>query len=367
MKVIISGGGTGGHVFPAIAIADELKKRTPEIQIHFVGAEGKIEMQKVPQAGYTITGLPIIGFSRTFSISYFKLPLYILSSLYKSYSLLKSFKPDVVVGVGGYASGPVLRVAAWLNIPVLIQEQNSYPGITNKMLSKSASTICVAFEGLENYFEASKIVNTGNPVRAGLLRQQDKALSRMHFGLDKSKFTICVMGGSLGAEAINKAMLKSLTKIIAEKEIQWIWQCGTRYYQDTKWHIEQEENPICLLPFIDRMDMAYSASDLVICRAGALTLAELCISQSPCILIPSPNVAEDHQRKNAEALENQKAAIMLLEEKLEESFWSTVQALKSDANLRNEMKIQLKRLAKPDAAASIASEIFKLITHGRKE
>lgn len=366
MKVIISGGGTGGHVFPAIAIADELRKRAPEIQIHFVGAEGKIEMQKVPDAGYTITGLPIIGFSRRFSLSHFKLPLYILASLYKSYSILKSFKPDVVVGVGGYASGPVLRVAGWLKIPVLLQEQNSYPGITNKLLSKTASTICVAFDGLDRYFEASKIVKTGNPVRAGLLSQQDKALSRKHFGLDESKFTICVMGGSLGARAINDVMLKSLDQIKAEKEIQWIWQCGSRYYQEIKAHIEKEIRPICILPFIDRMDMAYSASDLVICRAGALTLAELCVSQSPSILIPSPNVAEDHQRKNAEALVFQKAAIMLLEDQLKDSFWSTVQALKLDANLRTEMQVQLKRLAKPDAAASIASEIFKLSGNDRK-
>lgn len=366
MRVIISGGGTGGHVFPAIAIADELMQRSAGMQIHFVGAIGKIEMQKVPQAGYLISGLPIIGFSRSISISHIKLPFLLLFSLYKSYRILKSFKPDVVVGVGGYASGPVLRVASWLNIPILIQEQNSYPGITNKILSKVASKICVAFDGLEQYFEKSKIVKTGNPVRSELMQKLDKTSSRLHFGLDENKFTICVMGGSLGARAINEALVKSLANIRSEKEIQWIWQCGSTYYQEMQKIVQKGDRQIRLLAFINRMDQAYSAADLIVCRAGALTLAELCTCQCPAILIPSPNVAEDHQRKNAEAMVSQQAAIMLSESQLSDLFWPTIIDLKTNKALQEQMKMQLKQIAKPEAAVTIATEIIKLIGHDSK-
>ncbi len=360
MNVLISGGGTGGHVFPAIAIADAIRSIKPETEILFVGALGKLEMQKVPDAGYRIIGLPIRGLQRRLSLQNIKLIYSLCKSLWMSASIIKSFKPDVVVGVGGYASGPVLKLASWKKKPIVIQEQNSFPGVTNRLMAMSAEKICVAFDGLEKYFDKSKIVITGNPVRKDLIQIADPSIARIHFGLDPNKKTIGIFGGSLGARSINEAMLHIADKM-QDQNIQWLWQTGSLYYQELTQHASAKLNNVKMLPFIDRMDFAYAASDIVVSRAGALTLAELCVQAKPSILIPSPNVAEDHQRKNAEAMLSKHAAKMILDHEAKEKLWNELYELLQDESLRSKMKLELKKLARPDAAKDIATEIINLV------
>ncbi|MBK9109006.1 MAG: undecaprenyldiphospho-muramoylpentapeptide beta-N-acetylglucosaminyltransferase [Saprospiraceae bacterium] len=362
MKVLISGGGTGGHVFPAIAIANALKSKIPDIDILFVGANGKMEMYKVPQAGYRIVGLPIRGLKRTLSLDHIRWSFLLLFSMMKAAWTVFKFKPDVAVGVGGYASGPVLRMASWIGIPILIQEQNSYPGITNKLLAKSALKICVAFEGLEKYFPEKKIMITGNPVRQDLLISQDPSEAKRFFQLDPQKTTICVFGGSLGARAINESLISMMDKLSQQNNWQWLWQYGSGYESELKEILKKCPNHVKFFPFIERMDLAYAAADIVISRAGALTLAELMVTGKASVLIPSPNVAEDHQRKNAQYLVDQSAAYMILEQDVKQELWPTLERLLSNEALLNEMKIRINELAKPMAAKSIADEIIKIGT-----
>jgi len=362
MKLLISGGGTGGHVFPAIAIADAVKNLNPEAEILFVGALGKLEMTKVPEAGYKIIGLPIRGLQRKWSLENLKLVYRLIKSLWMSFKIINKFKPDVVLGVGGYASGPVLRIASWLGFNTMIQEQNSYPGITNKILSKASSKIFVAFSGMDKYFNESKIVLTGNPVRQDLTLIKNKLDGLRYFNLEPNKITIGVLGGSLGAGAINQTMLNCYDAILERSDIQWIWQAGAIYQKKISEHPISNCNAVKVLPFIDRMDLFYAACDLIVSRAGALTLAELSLTGKPCILIPSPNVAEDHQRKNAEAFVENEAAIMIEEVDLNEAVWKNIMDLVENESKRMHMSEQLKKLSKPDAANEIARYIINAKT-----
>lgn len=314
MKVIISGGGTGGHVFPAIAIADAIKKQKPEAEILFVGAQGKIEMEKVPKAGYPIEGLWISGFQRRLTTKNLLFPFKLIGSLAKAWKIVSDFKPDVVVGVGGYASGPTLEVATRMGIPALVQEQNSFPGITNRLLAKKVNKICVAYDGMERYFPKEKIVETGNPVRQELFENlaSKKAEAYRHFGLDENKKTIFVFGGSLGARTINQAMeANALYLADNETNVQVLWQAGKLYIDEMSESDTAKLPNIQIRAFIDRMDLAYAMADVVIGRAGALTISELCFVGKPAILVPSPNVSEDHQTKNAMALVEKEAAILV--------------------------------------------------------
>ncbi|MGY6562216.1 MAG: undecaprenyldiphospho-muramoylpentapeptide beta-N-acetylglucosaminyltransferase [Luteibaculaceae bacterium] len=311
-KVIISGGGTGGHVFPAIAIANAIKEMHPRAEILFVGAKGKMEMEKVPQAGYNIEGLWISGLQRSLTPKNLLFPLKVLVSLFKANSIISRFKPDVVIGVGGYASGPILRMAAARNIPTLIHEANSFPGIANKLLAHKVNTICVAFSGMEKFFPKEKLVVTGNPVRkevANIENKREKALD--FFGLRSSKKTILVVGGSLGARTINQSIEAGL-KQFKDNDIQLIWQTGKLYEEQARLSlIDLGHQGAVSTAFINKMDLAYAAADVVISRAGAMAIAELCLVKKPAILVPSPNVAEDHQTKNAMSLVNENAALMI--------------------------------------------------------
>ena len=311
-RVIISGGGTGGHIFPAISIANALRKIDPGIEILFVGAEGRMEMEKIPAAGYKIIGLPVTGIQRRFTLKNIKVLMKLLKSLNMAKKVIKEFKPDVVVGVGGYASGPVLRKAGKMGIPTLIQEQNSYAGLTNRLLAKRASRICVAYDGMEKYFPAEKIIKTGNPVRQNfdnLKNLQYEALA--FFNLKKSFPVILVLGGSLGAGSINKGLSENIN-LLRDSDCQWLWQTGKHYYENIKALVSLSfsEN-ISVHSFINRMDYAYAAADIIVSRAGAGTISELCLVGKPVILVPSPNVAEDHQTKNAKALSEKEAAVLI--------------------------------------------------------
>ncbi|NMH25028.1 undecaprenyldiphospho-muramoylpentapeptide beta-N-acetylglucosaminyltransferase [Flavobacterium solisilvae] len=359
LKFIVSGGGTGGHIYPAIAIANELKSRFPDAEFLFVGAKDKMEMQKVPQAGYKIEGLWIAGLQRKLTVQNMMFPFKLISSLWKSRQIINKFKPDVVIGTGGFASGPLLQVANSRNIPTVVQEQNSYPGITNKLLSKKANKICVAYENLERFFPKEKIVLTGNPVREDLLNidaKRNEAIT--HFNLDANKKTLLVLGGSLGARRINQLIEKEIYNIVS-KDIQVIWQCGKFYINEYK-HFSDGKN-VQVLDFIDRMDLVYAAADFVISRAGASSVSELCLVGKPTIFIPSPNVAEDHQTKNAKAIVDKNGAILLKENELEEKFETTFSNLISDESLQKELSQNIKSLAKPNATKDIVEEIIKLI------
>ena len=359
LKFILSGGGTGGHIYPAIAIANELKLRFPDAEFLFVGAKDKMEMQKVPQAGYKIKGLWIAGLQRKFTLQNLMFPLKLTSSLWSSRKIIKAFKPNVVIGTGGFASGPLLQMANMLKIPTLIQEQNSYPGITNKLLSKKANTICVAYENLERFFPKDKIVLTGNPVRQDLLEIDSKRNEALkHFNLDPNKKTLLVLGGSLGARRLNQLIEKEIYNLVS-KDIQIIWQCGKLYYQDYK-HFSDEEQ-IQVLAFIDKMDLVYAAADFIISRAGASSVSELCLVGKPVIFIPSPNVAEDHQTKNARAIVDKKGAILIKESELNSNFEPIFSNLISNENLQKELSENIKKLAKPNATKDIVEEIVKLI------
>ena len=358
LKFILSGGGTGGHIYPAIAIANELKKRFPEAEFLFVGAKDKMEMQKVPQAGYAIKGLWIAGLQRKLTLQNALFPIKLLSSLWESRKILKSFKPDVVIGTGGFASGPLLNVANSLNIPTLIQEQNSYPGITNKLLSKKAAKICVAYENLERFFPKEKMILTGNPVRQDLIDVSSKREEAItFFKLDPKKKTLLVLGGSLGARRINQLIEKELQGLLSQK-VQIIWQCGKLYLED---YSKYNSSQIQVVAFIERMDLVYAAADVVISRAGASSVSELCIVGKPVIFIPSPNVAEDHQTKNAQVIVDKKGAIMIKESALEDEFSIVLEALLKDEGKQQLLGDNIKKLALPQATIQIVDEIEKLL------
>ena len=359
LKFIISGGGTGGHIYPAIAIANELKLRFPDAEFLFVGAQDKMEMQKVPQAGYKIEGLWIAGLQRKLTFENAMFPMKLMNSLWKSRQIVKNFKPDVVIGTGGFASGPVLQMANNANIPTVVQEQNSFPGITNKLLSKKANTICVAYENLERFFPANKIVLTGNPVRQDILDISNKRTEAIeYFNLKVEKKTLLVLGGSLGSRRINQLIESKIFDFVA-KDIQVIWQCG-KFYIDEYRHYGDNKN-VQVMAFIDRMDLVYAAADFVISRAGASSVSELCLVGKPVIFIPSPNVAEDHQTKNANAIVEKNGALMIKESELEEKFEEVFENLISDESLQRKLSENIKRLAKPNATKDIVEEIIKLI------
>ncbi len=359
LKFILSGGGTGGHIFPAIAIADALKARYPQAEILFVGAKDKMEMEKVPQAGYPIKGLWISGLQRKINFSNLLFPIKLISSLVKAHRILQNFKPDVVIGTGGFASGPLLKAATQKNIPCLLQEQNSYAGITNKWLAAKAAKICVAYENMERYFPKEKITLTGNPVRLDLLEiDSKKEAGLQHFKLSKEKTTLLIVGGSLGAKRINQLIEENIT-FLKEKNIEVIWQCGKLYYEEYKNYAANEFMQVH--KFLNRMDLAYAAADIIISRAGAGAVSELCIVGKPTIFIPSPNVAEDHQTKNAASIAEKDAAILLKEADLEAHFQIEFANLLADTNRQKELSKNIKALAKPNATNAIVNEIEKLI------
>jgi UDP-N-acetylglucosamine--N-acetylmuramyl-(pentapeptide) pyrophosphoryl-undecaprenol N-acetylglucosamine transferase len=357
-KFILSGGGTGGHIYPAIAIANELKSRFPNADILFVGAQDKMEMQKVPQAGYPIQGLWIAGLQRRLTLDNALFPVKLVSSLLKSRQIIKQFKPDVVIGTGGFASGPLLQMANNAGIPTVIQEQNSFPGITNKLLSKKANAICVAYENLERFFPKEKIVLTGNPVRQDLIAIDDKrAEGQAHFKLDPNKKTILILGGSLGARRINQLIEKEL-KFFASQDVQLLWQCGKLYFEEYQ---KYNSKNVQVMAFIERMDLVYAAADIVISRAGASSVSELCIVGKPVIFIPSPNVAEDHQTKNAKSVADKNGAILIRESELDAAFESTFSDLIANESKQLELSQHIKKLALPNATKAIVEEIQKLI------
>ena len=354
-RFIISGGGTGGHIFPAIAIADELKRRLPDAEILFVGAKDRMEMQKVPQAGYAIEGLWISGLQRKLSWQNLLFPLKFISSLLKSRSIIKRFKPDAVIGTGGFASGAVVKVAGQMGIPTFIQEQNSYAGITNKMLAKNAHKICVAYDAMEQFFPKEKIVKTGNPIRDGLLNiAQYRPEGLSYFHLDSQRKTLLVLGGSLGARRINQLIEQQLP-LFEQLGVQVLWQCGKLYYEEYKKYNSEQ---VRVLAFIDRMELAYAAADVIISRAGASSVSELCVVGKPVIFIPSPNVAEDHQTKNARAIADKQAAILLRESELNELFANTFSTLIADEAQQEALSAHIKALAQPNATKDIVNLIL---------
>ncbi|WP_411275365.1 undecaprenyldiphospho-muramoylpentapeptide beta-N-acetylglucosaminyltransferase [Daejeonella sp.] len=360
-RVIISGGGTGGHIFPAVAIANALKKIAPETEILFVGANGRMEMERVPAAGYKIIGLDIQGFQRKSLLKNLQLPYKLLISLIKSRSIIKEFKPDVAVGVGGYASGPLLYAASLMKIPYLIQEQNSYAGITNKNLGKRAKIICVAFEGMDKFFPAEKIMLTGNPIRTETVDTNGKREAAFEFfGLSPLKKTILVTGGSLGAGTLNKSMLAGLNKFI-EHDVQLIWQTGKNYYESIQEQLVGggHEN-VKVLEFLQKMDLAYAAADVIISRAGAGTIAELYVVKKPVILVPSPNVAEDHQTKNAMALVKNDAAILIRDAEAEQGLVDAALQLLKDVAKCETLSRNIGKMALPHADIVIAREVLRI-------
>jgi len=357
-KVIISGGGTGGHIYPAIAIAKEIERRYPDTQFLFVGAKDRMEMEKVPQAGYEIEGLWISGIQRKLSLENLKFPFKLLSSLWKSHKIIRGFKPDAVIGTGGFASGPLLKMATRKNIPALIQEQNSYAGITNKLLSKKAQKICVAYDGMERFFPKDKLIKTGNPVRNDLLDITSKrADSLSKYDLTPNAKTILVIGGSLGARAINQ-LISAHLDFFKKQGVQLLWQTGKLYYEQYKHHQSQD---VQVMAYIDAMDMAYAAADIIVSRAGASSVSELCIVGKATVFIPSPNVAEDHQTKNAQAVSSQNAGILIKESNARESFESILKELLLEETKRKELGENIKRLALPDATKHIVDEVVKLM------
>ena len=354
-RFIISGGGTGGHIFPAIAIADELKRRLPDAEILFVGAKDRMEMQKVPQAGYPIEGLWISGLQRKLSWQNLLFPLKFISSLLKSRSIIKRFKPDAVIGTGGFASGAVVKVAGQMGIPTFIQEQNSYAGITNKMLAKNAHKICVAYDAMEQFFPKEKIVKTGNPIRDGLLNIAEyRSEGLSYFHLDSQRKTLLVLGGSLGARRINQLIEQQLP-LFEQLGVHVLWQCGKLYYEEYKKYNSEQ---VRVLAFIDRMELAYAAADVIISRAGASSVSELCVVGKPVIFIPSPNVAEDHQTKNARAIADKQAAILLRENELNEQFANTFSKLIADEAQQEALSAHIKALAQPNATKDIVNLIL---------
>lgn len=364
-RIIISGGGTGGHIFPAVAIADGLKKRLGDADILFIGAKGRMEMEKVPSAGYKIEGLWISGIQRKLTLKNLSFPFKLISSIMKSRKIMKRFKPDVAIGTGGYASGPMLRVASKRGIPALIQEQNSFPGITNKILSRTVDKICVAFEGMDKFFPAANIVFTGNPVRKDIIELDGKREEGIKFfKLQKGPKTILIVGGSQGARSVNQALAKKMNEILKEN-VQLIWQCGMGFYETAnELHAELDEamqKRLKVFDFITRMDLAYAASDMVISRAGAIAISELCIAGKPVILVPLPSAAEDHQTKNAMALKDQDAAIVIKDSELDEELTKNISSLVKNPEMQAAMCSNIKKLAKPEATEKIVDEVIKLL------
>jgi UDP-N-acetylglucosamine--N-acetylmuramyl-(pentapeptide) pyrophosphoryl-undecaprenol N-acetylglucosamine transferase len=355
---IISGGGTGGHIYPAVAIANELKLRYPDAKFLFVGANDRMEMEKIPQSGYQIKGLWISGLQRSFSLDNLLFPFKLISSLWESKKIVKSFKPDLAIGTGGYASAPLLKIASSKGIPCVIQEQNSYAGLTNKWLSKNVKKICVAYEQMERYFPADKLCFTGNPVRQDLIDISDKKEQAIsHFNLDNTKKTVLILGGSLGAQRINRLISNHLNYFL-KLDVQILWQCGSYYYEIYR---GIKNDFVQVHSFLNRMDLAYAASDYIISRAGALSVSELCLVGKPVIFIPSPNVSEDHQTKNATSISAKNAAILIKEEDLEKQFKKQFNQLINSENLQSELSKNIKSLAKPNATKDIVEEIEKLL------
>lgn len=362
MRVIISGGGSGGHVFPAIAIADALKKMVPNTEILFVGAKGKIEMEKVPKAGYPIKGLWISGFHRKNLKRNLLFPIKLFDSLIKASAIIRKFKPDLVIGVGGFASGPVLLMASRKGIPTLIQEQNSYPGITNKLLAKKVSKICVAYPGMNKYFPDDKIVMTGNPVRTDITNLNiNKEDAIGFFELAQDRKTLLLFGGSLGARTLNMAVRKAEELLSNHPEVQLIWQMGGLYAEEYSKCGTAKLPNVKPMAFIDRMDMAYAAADLVICRAGALAIAELATVGKPVLLVPSPNVAEDHQTKNAEVLKDRQAADLVSDVDAIDQLLERALALVNDDDKCEQLGKNIKKFSSANAAEHIAKEALMLI------
>ncbi|MFA5651448.1 MAG: undecaprenyldiphospho-muramoylpentapeptide beta-N-acetylglucosaminyltransferase [Proteiniphilum sp.] len=363
-KVIISGGGTGGHIFPAISIANAVKKRWPGSEILFVGAENRMEMERVPAAGYDIVGLPVAGFDRKRPLKNIAVVVKLLRSMNKARRIARDFKPDIAVGVGGYASGPILKAAAARGVPTLIQEQNSYAGVTNRMLAKQASTICVAYEGMEQFFPKEKIVLTGNPCRQDLvISEENRQEGYAFFGLEPAKKTILMVGGSLGARTLNESITRAFPVLAESDDVQVIWQCGKYYYKEMMRLQTEGKIPgnVKLLDFVSRMDLAYSVADLVISRAGAGSISEFSLLQKAVILVPSPNVAEDHQTKNAKALVDKDAAVMVSDKLAPDVLFDVALALVRNDEQRKQLSDNIGKLAQHDSAERIAGEIEKLI------
>ena len=360
LRVIISGGGTGGHIFPAVAIANELRHRLPDAEILFVGANGRMEMTRVPEAGYKIVGLDITGLQRRLTPQNLLFPMRVLRSVRKAGKLIEEFRPDAVVGVGGYASAPVLLAATSRAIPSLIQEQNSYAGLVNKLLAKRVNKICVAYEGMEKFFPSQKLIVTGNPVRAEI-SQGDRAEALRFFGLDPTQKTLLVIGGSLGARTLNQATAAALPQL-REAGIQLLWQTGKLYFPEAQQQAAAYQHAnLHALEFIQRMDLAYAAADVVISRAGALSVSELCLTGKASILVPSPNVAEDHQTKNALALASKGAAVLISDEHAPARLYDEALRLLADTERLHQLSARVRELARPDATAAIVDELLKLI------
>lgn len=369
LRIIISGGGTGGHIFPAISIANAIKELRPDTEILFVGAEGRMEMQRVPAAGYKIIGLPVAGFDRKNLLKNFSVIVRLIKSQAIARKIIKDFKPHVAVGVGGYASGPTLKMAGAMGIPTLIQEQNSYAGVTNKLLASKASKICVAYPGMEKFFEKDKIIMTGNPVRQGLLENNiSKEDAIKSFGLNPDKKTILIVGGSLGARTLNNCVMHSIDKI-KSSDVQFIWQTGKFYIKEAKACSEAAGNPEMLhtTDFISNMNAAYTAADLVVSRAGAGSISEFCLLGKPVILVPSPNVAEDHQTKNAMALVDKEAAVYIKDSEAEEKLIDSAIKLVNDEPKLKTLSGNIKKLAFNNSANVIAEEVCKLADKYKNE
>lgn len=361
IRIILSGGGTGGHIFPAVAIANKLKELRPQANISFVGAKGKMEMERVPKAGYPIEGLWISGLQRKLTFTNLMFPFKLLNSLWHARKILKRERPDVVIGTGGYASAALLRQAASMGIPCLIQEQNAYAGLTNKWLSGVADRICVAYPGMEKYFPADKLIETGNPVRENLLQPIDRKTACAYYGLDADRPVIFLTGGSLGARTLNQAVAAATDLLKEHSDVQLLWQCGKLYEAAYSQEQAAALPNVQIRAFIDRMDYAYAAADLVISRAGALTIAEICLLGKAALLVPSPNVAEDHQTKNAMALANNNAAIVVKDVEAVAQLFKQALALVKDKQQLNAIGAQAQTMAYPDATASIATEVLNLV------
>ena len=362
LKVIISGGGTGGHIFPAISIANELRDRLPDADILFVGAKGRMEMEKVPEAGYPIEGLWISGLQRKITLKNLLFPFKVLSSINKASAIIKRFKPDVAIGVGGYASGPLLRVAAKKGIPTLIQEQNSYPGITNKLLARSVDKICVAYNNMDRFFPKEKIVLTGNPIRKNVIDLKGKREKGIDFfELSKNKTTLLIVGGSLGALAVNEGIAANL-ELLRKNNIQLIWQTGKYYYNQAVEDVKESgDNSVKVVEFIKEMDLAYAAADIIISRAGAIAISEICAVQKPAVFVPLPSAAEDHQTKNAMALVESKAAILVKNIDTIEQLGEKIIQLNQNKSQQQEFRENLEKLAITNAATRIVDEVLSII------
>lgn len=357
-RFILSGGGTGGHIYPAVAIANELKRRYPDAEFLFVGAKDKMEMEKVPQAGYEIKGLWISGIQRKLTLKNLMFPFKLISSLLEARKIVKQFKPHVAIGTGGFASGPLLRMAESSGVPCVLQEQNSFAGITNKLLAGKADKICVAYDNMERFFPKEKIIKTGNPIRTDLVEvKASKKEATAFFGFDSDKKTVLVLGGSLGARRINQLIEKEL-EFFGKQGLQVLWQCGKLYHEEYKKH---ESDTVKVLAFVNRMDLAYASADVIISRAGAGSVSELCLVGKPVIFIPSPNVAEDHQTQNAKALVAKDAAIMLKENELDAEFENRFSALMKSEAIQEKLGRNIKKMAMPKATEHIVDEIVKLL------